>query len=94
MLANVFLRLVDRGLVNGVPVVSVYLLRASGGAHECLLSSAGGSPATADSLAEGFGELGVRVERVSRPEKEADKVEESMSAPKASRRISKKKEMV
>jgi len=94
---NVFLRLVDRGMIQGVPVVSVYLLRENGGAEECLLSSSGGSPATADMLASGLGELGIRVERVSRPFPDVEELKEkkdSLSGAKASRRMSKQRERV
>ena len=61
------LRLTDRGPVKGVPVVDVYLVRTDGEAEFAAMHSCGLSPATAEELAQAFGELGVRVERESRP---------------------------
>lgn len=62
-------RVVDRGLVRGVPVVDVLLSRVDGGVRSTLLHSVGLnlSPASAEELAAGLGELGLRVEREGPP---------------------------
>lgn len=59
------LRLVGRGLVGGVPVADVYLVRRDGPAEFAVMFSTGLSPVSAEELAEAFGDLGVRVERTT-----------------------------
>lgn len=63
------LKAVDRGLISGVPVVDVYLIRSDGGAEQCVLHSWGKSlsPVLADELCEGLGELGIGVVRERHP---------------------------
>ena len=62
-------RVVDRGLVKGVPVADAYLLLRRGESESCLLHTCGLSlaPPAVEEIALGLGELGVRVERVAMP---------------------------
>lgn len=61
------LRVVDRGELNGVPVVDVYLVaRSPGGSESGLMHSTGLSPKSADELAGLFKGWGLRVEREKR----------------------------
>lgn len=61
------LRVRDLGWERGVPSFRVQLLRADGPASFAVMSSGDLSPATADELVQGFGELGVPVEREPPP---------------------------